>query len=108
VPQRRRHFVVEFGTSLDNRASPPLPWIARRRIRQFEELHEDPSNLATDGIALTGSQALDLLGDVLAVEAVVAGFERAQHLGLVLSPGVEIVVVARSVGHRATPSQRAE
>ncbi len=58
---------------------------------------DDAADLATHSIALALAQILDLLGDMLAVEAVVGNRHRAQHLGLVLGPGIEIVVVARSV-----------
>src|SRR5690242_20242201 len=69
-------------------------------------MEQDPAHLAAHGITVAVAQILDLLGKVLAVEAVVAGAQGAQHLGLVLGPGVEIIVVirplwARSVRHRS-------
>src|SRR5438445_13502642 len=79
-------------------------------MRQLQEVLEDSADLAADRITIILAQILDLLGNVLAVEPVVAGPHRAQHLGLVLRPGVEIVVVsgsvvARSVGHGPTASE---
>ena len=69
---------------------------------QFQEMHEDTPHLAAHGISLALAQILDLLGKMLAVEAVIAGAQRPQNLGLVSGPGVEIVVVARSVRHRSS------
>ena len=78
--------------------------IARRRIGELQEMQENAPHLAAHGVALAIAQILDLLGEVLAVEAVVGSGQGAQHLGLVLRPGVEIVLViwsllARSVRH---------
>ena len=64
-------------------------------------MHEDSLDLAAHGVALALAQILDLLGEVLAVEAVVGSRQGAQHLGLVLGPGVEIVVVIRSLWARS-------
>src|SRR6266567_4554282 len=64
---------------------------------ELQEMLEDPPNLAPYGVALVLAQILDLLGNVLAVESVVAGPHRTQHVGLVLRPGIEIVVVSGSV-----------
>src|SRR5436305_13323887 len=60
---------------------------------------EDAPHLTAYHIPFALTQILDLLGDVLAIEAVIAGAQGTQHFGLVLRPGVEIVVVARSVRH---------
>src|SRR5438874_1797572 len=64
-------------------------------------MFEDSSDLAPYRIAFVSAHRLDLLGDILAVEAVVRYRHRAEHLGLVLGPGVEIIVVAGSVGTRS-------
>ncbi len=61
-------------------------------------MQENAPHLAADGVTIAPAQILDLLGEVLAVEAVVGGGQGAQHLGLVLRPGVEIIVVFRSIG----------
>ncbi len=55
--------------------------------------------LAAHRVALALAQILDLLGDMLAVEAVVGRRHLAQHRRLVLGPGIEIIFVARPVGH---------
>src|SRR5947208_11790886 len=68
-------------------------------MRQFQEVLEDTGDLTLCRVTLALAQILDLLGDVLAVEAVVSGAQATQHLSLVLGPGVEIIVVAGSVGH---------
>jgi hypothetical protein len=60
---------------------------------------DDAADLAAHHIALASAQSLDLFGEVLAVEAVVRCRHRAQHRRLMLRPGVEIVVVVRSVRH---------
>ena len=52
------------------------------------------AHLAAHGVTLALAQILDLLGEVLAVEAVVGRRQGAQHLGLVLRPGIEIVLVS--------------
>src|SRR6516162_3918826 len=65
-------------------------------------MFEDPPDLAAHRVALALAQILDLLGDVLTVETIVGYRHRAQHRGLVLGPGKEIIVVARSIGHTAT------
>src|SRR5437762_11064746 len=59
----------------------------------------DSDDLALHRIPFALAQILDLLRDVLPIEAVVAGAQAAQYLSLVLSPGVKIIVVAGSVGH---------
>src|SRR5205085_5113262 len=71
-------------------------------------MFENTAHPTTYCITFALAQILDLLGDVLAVEAVVAGAQAAQHLGLVLGPGVEIVVVTGSVRHSGKPSKLAE
>src|SRR5437879_3584603 len=68
---------------------------------ELQEMFENPSDLAAHGVALALAQILDLLRDMLAVKPVVAGPHRAQHVGLVLRPGIEIVVVSGSVGARS-------
>src|SRR3954454_21306621 len=75
-----------------------------RPTGQLQKMFEDAPYFTAHGFAFALAQILDLLGEVLAVEAVVVGAERAQHFGLVLRPGIEILVVigsgrARSVGH---------
>src|SRR5258708_37049685 len=60
---------------------------------------EDAPHLTAYHIPFALTQILDLLGNVLAIKAIVAGAQAAQHLRLVLRPGIEIVVVAGSVGH---------
>src|SRR5262249_5321244 len=74
-------------------------WVIGRGVGELQEMFQDTPRLAAHGIAFVSPHRLDLLGDVLAVEAVIAGLQHAQHLGLVLGPGVEIVFVAGSVRH---------
>ena len=61
---------------------------------------DDAPDLVAHRVTLTPAQGLDLLGEILTIEAVVGDCHRAQHHRLVLGPGVEIVVVARSIRHR--------
>src|SRR5437763_15531376 len=75
---------------------------------KLQEMLKDSDDLALHGIPFALAQIFNLLRDVLAIEAVVAGAQAAQHLGLVLGPGVEIVVVAGSVRHSGKPSKLAE
>ena len=49
------------------------------------------------GVQLAFAQILDLLGDQLGIEPVVAGPHAAQQVRLLLRPGVEILVVKRTV-----------
>src|SRR5271166_1629957 len=60
---------------------------------------DDPPDLAAYRITLAPPQILDLLGDMLAVETVIGNCHRAQHQRLVLRPGIEIIVVVRSIRH---------
>ena len=69
---------------------------------ELKQMLDDPPDLAAHRVALALAQILDLLGDMLAVEAVVGNRQRAQHHRLMLSPGIKVVVVARSVRHRRT------
>src|SRR4051794_13011399 len=103
APQRRGKLVLDLGTGIDDRAHPIGPWIARRRVGQLEKMEQDATNLAAHGIALASPQAFDLLDQIVAVEAVVARAQGAQDLRLVLRPGVEIVLVTRSIRHRGIP-----
>src|ERR1700756_3566972 len=64
---------------------------------------DDASDLAAHRVAFAPAQILDLLGDVLAVETVVGDHHRAQHHRLMLRPGEEVVVVARSIRHVRQP-----
>jgi hypothetical protein len=66
---------------------------------------DDAADLTANRIARAFAQIFDLLGDVFAIESVVGDGHRAQHLGLVLRPGVEIVVVAWSIRHRRPHSR---
>src|SRR5258708_35163150 len=75
-------------------------------MSELQKMLEDPADFTAQSIAFALSQILDLLGNVLAVEAVVARSHRAQHLGLVLRPGVEIVVVLGAVGALAVGHDR--
>jgi hypothetical protein len=92
---------IQQKSGIDDRTHPTEPRIARRRMSELQEMNEDPTHLAAHGIAFALAQILDLVGEVLAVEAVVAGAQGAQDLGRVSSPGVKIVVVAWSVWHRS-------
>ena len=60
---------------------------------------DNPPDLAAHRVAVAPAQTLDLLGDVLAIETVVSNRHRAQHHRLMLRPGKEVVVVARSIRH---------
>src|SRR5215471_6923808 len=71
-----------------------------RRIGELEEVFDYAADLAAHRVALALAQILDLLGHMLAIKPVIGDGHRAQHPGLVLRPGVEIVLVAWSVRHR--------
>src|SRR5207248_8350395 len=73
-----------------------------RRVSKLQEMFDDAADLAADCVALALAQIFDLLGDVLAIEPVVRDRHGSQDLGLVLRPGVEIILVARSVRHRGS------
>ena len=60
---------------------------------------DDSPDLAAHRVAFAPAQTFDLLGDVLAVEAIVGDRHRAQHHRLMLGPGKEVVLVTGSVGH---------
>src|SRR3954453_2296403 len=62
-------------------------------------------DLAADRVAFALAQIFDLLGDVLAIEPVVGDRHSPHNLGLVLRPGVEIILVAWSVRHRGPSEQ---
>ncbi|HJU15640.1 MAG TPA: hypothetical protein VJ770_04150 [Stellaceae bacterium] len=47
-------------------------------------MFDDSADLASDCVALALAQTLDLLGNAVAVKAVVGHRQCAQHLGLVL------------------------
>src|SRR6516162_2442811 len=70
-----------------------------RGVGQLQQMLDDATDLAAHCVALALTQIFDLLGDVLAIEPVVGDAQRAQHLGLVLGPGVKIVFVAWSIRH---------
>src|SRR5262249_26876684 len=92
--------IVERGTRVEDRRHPIVTRLNCRGELQLQELLENAAHLATHRVALAFAQILDLLGYVLAIEAGVGGWHRAQHRRLVLGPGVEIIVVTGSVGHR--------
>src|SRR6478672_863401 len=69
---------------------------------------KDSDDLALHRIPFALAQILDLLRDVLPIEAVVAGTQATQHLSLVLGPGVKIIVVAGSVGHAISLEARGD
>src|SRR5580704_1760950 len=72
-------------------------------------MFDDAAHVAAYRVPLVFPQGLDLLGDILAVEAVVGDWHFAQYCCLVLGPGIEIVVVVgallgRAIGHGRLPS----
>src|SRR5438045_1933417 len=97
--QGRRQFVGKRFARVVDCLHPANARLLGSRIGELEEMVDDASDLAADRVALALAQVLDLLGDALAIESVVRRRHRAQHLGLVLRPGVEIVLAARSVRH---------
>jgi hypothetical protein len=108
VSQGRRQFVLDLAARIVDRIHPIGARIPRRGMGELQEVQENASHLAAHHVAKTSPQIFDLLHEILAVEAVVAGAQQAQHLGLVLRPGVEIILVARSVRHcRQSPTQPA-
>src|SRR5438270_1463279 len=101
------HSVFKRFTRIDDRTHPTEAGIRSRGMAKLQEVLKDPPDFAAHRIAFALAQILDLLGDVLAVEAVVAGGHRAQHLGLVLRPGIEIILITWSVGHNSVPRNSA-
>jgi hypothetical protein len=60
---------------------------------------DDPPDLVAHRIPFAPAQALDLLGDIVAVETIVDDRHRAQHHRLMPGPGKKVILVAGSVGH---------
>jgi hypothetical protein len=70
---------------------------------------DDVFDIALNRVKLGFAQILDLLGQMLDVEAVVALEVRAQRLRLLLGPGVEVLVVELGgLGRHACPHSSIE
>src|SRR6266705_2476906 len=74
---------------------------------QLQEMVDDPLDLAAQLALLRSSQAIDLLGNVLPVDRLVARTPggRAQRLSLLLRPKDEIrVIKGGNLAHPAAPT----
>ena len=65
---------------------------------EFQEMLDDVLAKRLNGVQFAFAQIFDLLRDQQTVQAIADRRQAAQQFRLFLRPGVEIVVVARSVG----------
>src|SRR5580704_4581545 len=96
-PQARTLFqeIVNFNSGVVDRYEPAATRLSCRRILEFEEMLDDPANLAVQGRFLGGAQIFDLLGEVLPIEFLVRPGTSlgAQRFRLFLRPSEEIFPV---------------
>src|SRR5215469_242918 len=102
--QSFRQFIREGFSCLVDRLHPTHSWRLGGRIGELQKMLDNAADLAADRVALALAQIFDLLGHVLAVEPVVRDGHGSHHLRLVLRPGIEVVLVAWSLGLRS-PSE---
>src|ERR1700730_5094031 len=99
-PNRRPHLVFQLGAPASDLVHPAITSATRGTVCNKQQGGESFPYQTESIVKLAASKRFDFLGYVSAIETVAFAFHRAQHFGLVLGPGVEIVVVARSVRHR--------
>jgi hypothetical protein len=89
----RRDFPLDAGPERIDLGSPVIPRLGPPGVIELQEMLDDILDETLNGMQLGSAQVLDLLREMLDVEAVVALEMRAQRLRLLLGPGVEILVV---------------
>src|SRR4051812_4590821 len=92
--------------SIRDRTHPAIARPVGRRMCDPQKMLQNSDDLAFGRTAFALAQILDLLRHMLAVEAVVVARHRAKDLGLVLGPGIEIVVVIGAVASGSVGHQR--
>jgi hypothetical protein len=101
--------VLDLVTGLSRRVAPIGAWLWRRRVFELEQMLDDPSNLAADGVQVASTQALHLLGQIFEIEGAVAPChcQGAQRRCLLLGPGVVVALIQRPFEHLGHSTLRA-
>jgi len=72
---------------------------------EFQKMLDDVLAKRLNGVQFAFAQIFDLLGDELIIKTICGGRAAAQQFRLFLCPGVEILIVLRSIhGHTGKPT----